>query len=446
MCPHANHNTLCCPKCGSNRLYRDGFRYLAEGSAIQRLLCRSCFYRFSEPQIKLNIAAQISKGPKPSNDLPDNIVSKFDLSPKKAIDSLSFPSSENIASHKRSSVGQRLNSLRDCNRTRQVCDFLTEESRNLTEVARQEETSREGTPYIGKIIECMLYMKKKGLAESTIRSRTKRLKRLVKLGANLYDTESVKAVIANEKWCNGMKDNVCDAYGSFVEMLGGTWRKPRYQTVEREVFVPSPKEVDQLIAACSPMMSAFLQLLNETAMRPGEGLHLTWKDFDATTRSVRITPEKGSHSGTVKISEKLASMLESLPKTSPNIFCKPNTSLEHFSQNYRKQRCRAAYKLKSPRLLQITLKTFRHFRATLEAHRTKDPFHVQAVLRHRNISNTMKYIHLAKVLFKDDEQYISRVATNVKDACILVDAGFEYVTGEYDDGGKIFRKVKDYAS
>jgi hypothetical protein len=58
----------------------------------------------------------------------------------------------------------------------------------------------------------------------------------------------------------------------------------------------------------------------------------------------------------------------------------------------------------------------------------------------------MEYIHLAKVLFKDDQQYVSRVAANAKDACILVDAGFECVTGEYEDGGKIFRKPADYAS
>ena len=95
------------------------------------------------------------------------------------------------------------------------------------------------------------------------------------------------------------------------------------------------------------------------------------------------------------------------------------------------------------RLKQIQLKTFRHYRATLEAHRTKDIFAVQAILRHRNIINTQKYIHLAKVLFKDDEKYVSKVANNVKEACILVDAGFEYVTGQYDDGGKIFRKPKD---
>jgi hypothetical protein len=30
----------------------------------------------------------------------------------------------------------------------------------------------------------------------------------------------------------------------------------------------------------------------------------------------------------------------------------------------------------------------------------------------------------------------------VEEACDLMEAGFEYVTGEYHDGGKIFRKRK----
>jgi predicted RNA-binding Zn-ribbon protein involved in translation (DUF1610 family) len=38
---------LMCPQCGSDRLYRDGHRYLSAGQSIQRWLCRSCGYRFS---------------------------------------------------------------------------------------------------------------------------------------------------------------------------------------------------------------------------------------------------------------------------------------------------------------------------------------------------------------------------------------------------------------
>jgi transposase-like protein len=40
-----------CPECGSTRLYKDGLRYLADGQTIQRWLCRSCGYRFSETRL-----------------------------------------------------------------------------------------------------------------------------------------------------------------------------------------------------------------------------------------------------------------------------------------------------------------------------------------------------------------------------------------------------------
>jgi len=35
-----------------------------------------------------------------------------------------------------------------------------------------------------------------------------------------------------------------------------------------------------------------------------------------------------------------------------------------------------------------------------------------------------------------------RVANNVEEACRLIETGFEYVTGEYVDCGKIFRERK----
>lgn len=48
----------------------------------------------------------------------------------------------------------------------------------------------------GKIVEYSFWLLKQGYAESTIKGRTKLLKRLTKIGADLYDPESVKEVIA----------------------------------------------------------------------------------------------------------------------------------------------------------------------------------------------------------------------------------------------------------
>jgi hypothetical protein len=77
----------------------------------------------------------------------------------------------------------------------------------------------------------------------------------------------------------------------------------------------------------------------------------------------------------------------------------------------------------------------------MEYHRTKDILHVQRLLGHKNIQNTLIYIDLESKLFNStSEGFTSRVAHNVGEACSLIESGFEYVTGEYDDGGKIFRK------
>ncbi|MCS7114512.1 MAG: hypothetical protein N0A00_03785, partial [Candidatus Bathyarchaeota archaeon] len=40
------------PQCGSISLFRDGLRYLTDGTGVQRWLCRDCGYRFTDPTCK----------------------------------------------------------------------------------------------------------------------------------------------------------------------------------------------------------------------------------------------------------------------------------------------------------------------------------------------------------------------------------------------------------
>ena len=61
------------------------------------------------------------------------------------------------------------------------------------------------------------------------------------------------------------------------------------------------------------------------------------------------------------------------------------------------------------------------------------------VLGHKNIKNTLVYAHLVNL---EGDEYVSKVAWNLEEACKLVETGFDYVTGEYGDGGKLFRKPK----
>ena len=75
----------------------------------------------------------------------------------------------------------------------------------------------------------------------------------------------------------------------------------------------------------------------------------------------------------------------------------------------------------------------------MEYHITKDILHVKQILGHKSINSTLLYTQL--VNFKETNYHVG-VANNVKETCELVRTGYQYVTGDYSDGGKIFRKPK----
>jgi len=392
---------LQCPECSSKRLYKAGLRYLSNGAITQRWLCRDCGYRFSDPNSQHG-----------------------------------FNGSE-MSEHVQNILTKKLKSKADILSKRQVCDCLTEASKNLTEVARQEVAQREGTLQTadikGKIVEYSFWLLKQGYSKYTIQGRTKLLKRLAKLG-DLLNPESIKEVIAKQEWSTGRKVNAVDAYTSFLQMQNTKWEPPVYRRIRKLPFIPTENEVDQLIGGCNKRMATFLQLLKETGIRCGEACKLKWTDIDTENPSIRVTPEKGSNPRLLRISAKLTSMLNALPKDTQTLFT-PNADV--MRKSFQRQRQKLAYKLQNPRLMQISFHTLRHYKATMEYHKTKDILHVMQVLGHKNINNTLIYTQL--VNFKDDD-YTAKVAHSEQEVCQLIEAGFEYVC-DYN-GNKIFRKRK----
>lgn len=85
------------------------------------------------------------------------------------------------------------------------------------------------------------------------------------------------------------------------------------------------------------------------------------------------------------------------------------------------------------------------WKATTEYHGTKDIIHVKEnIFKYKSILNTMIYIHLEKTM--SGSTHMNHITSDLqkmsKKACDLVKAGFEYVTGEHGDGGKIFSERK----
>ncbi|MCK4434488.1 tyrosine-type recombinase/integrase [Candidatus Bathyarchaeota archaeon] len=400
-----------CPQCGSKRLYRAGLRYLKDGSTVQRWLCRNCSYRFSEgSQGVRDVNSSLRK--------PLQKTSRWSLNSCSQIDS-------------------------NC----QVLRAPTGGSKNLaTSKTRHEKPMREGTAsnkqnmqlMKGKILEFAFWMQKQGYAESTIKGRKIRLETLMKRGANLLDPESFKAILALQKtWSAGTKANAVDAYNLFLEREGIRWDPPRYKRLETIPFIPSEAELNQLIGASSKKLGTFLQGLKETGADPGELAAAKPEDIDQEARIITINkPVKGHRPRTIRVSQDLINRLKMLIQTSGRIF-----DQEQLRRAFYYKRKTMAHKLANPRLLKITFITFRHWFGTMEYHRTKDILHVQRLLGHKSIQNTLIYIDLETNLFNNaNDGFTSRVAHNTGEACSLVEVGFEYVTGEYNDGGKIFRK------
>ena len=285
------------------------------------------------------------------------------------------------------------------------------------------------------ILDYAWQMKKRGLAESTITQRVYRLKLLVKKGANLMDPESVSETLATNNWTDANKRVFIVAYKSFAKTHNLPWEPPKTRVERKLLFIPTEEEIDQLIAGCGRKMATFLQVLKDTGARTAEAVKLKWIDIDEKSSTIRINnPVKGSLARVIKVKPKTIAMLNNLPKTSDFVF---NPSAHTTRQNFWKQRRRIARTLQNPRLKQISLHTFRHWKATMEYHRTKDIKYVQWLLGHKKLENTDIYTHL--INFESEEWHVAH-AKNLEEETKLIEAGFEFVRYSDKDGVAIYRK------
>lgn len=259
--------------------------------------------------------------------------------------------------------------------------------------------------------------------------------------SNLLDPESAKTYLATAKISEARKAKLAEDLARFYRWRRVPFEKPNYRRVGRLPFIPLEAEADQLIAGVGKKTSTFLQLLKETGMRPGEAWNLRWTDIDTERLTVNVLPEKNSNPRRLKISSQLSAMLNGLPRRYLLVFRNPKTdprkAMVVFQKAISKQRKTVAEKLKNERINAINFRTLRHFKATMEYHRTRDILHVMRLLGHKSIKNTLVYTHL--VDFGGDD-FVCKVAKTIEQAKELVESGFEYVTDV--DGTKLFRKRK----
>ena len=161
-------------------------------------------------------------------------------------------------------------------------------------------------------------------------------------------------------------------------------------------------------------------------------------DIDFQKRTIRIKPEKGSLPHILPLSTKAIEMLNNLPRKSEKIF----PLVEIMETTFRYQRNKLAKKLCNPRLQQITFKTFRHWKGTMEYHKTKDPIHVKQILGHKDLKSTQVYIHIENAIYgaSNNDEFHVKVAKTQEEIIELIGDGWEYVFTY--EGLAYFRKRK----
>ena len=379
----AGSNPLC-PQCGSEKLYRDGLRYLAGDSSVQRWLCRNCAYRFSEKPSQTK--------PEWSINTPPALTSRRQIcATKKEAKNLTQ------ATEIKTVAGDRAFKLK------RNLDLLPEDMRGL-------------------LTKFMAYLEREGFADGIQYPQT--LGHLAKDGANLLDPENVKMVIAQQRkkngepWSDSMKMLAVYAYDAFCLMQGIVWKRPVYHQNEATVMVPDEKELDMLISAASRRMATYLQCLKETFADPSEILRADWIDLKDNVFSINH-PVKFHYPGKYELSHRLVCMLNALPRKSKRIF--PMSYKAAYSSLLCLRR-KAAAKFQNPSLLSISFKSYRHWGGSMLAHVTNGnvPL-IQRILRHKSWKSTMKYVHTVE--FKD-EDYEETVATNPEEVRALGKAGW----------------------
>jgi integrase len=323
---------------------------------------------------------------------------------------------------------------------RQIC---VSKAKNLA--ALEKYRASAGTPVKDEVRALVKvfrsWLEKEGYAKGT--HYPNNLLRLARAGADLKDPESIKAAIGRLEIKNGTKLQYIYGYDAFAKMMKISWEPPWYKQEEAIPFVPDESELDCLIATChSKRMAAYLQCLKDIYADPGEALRIEWKDVSGNVVTINH-PVKGHLPRQLEVHNKLIAMLNALPRESELIFPIKYSSLFSCYDHVRR---RAAELQKNPRLLQVELRSFRHWGGTMLAYYSHgNVLFVKRMLGHKYVENTMKYIHM--IHFKEDEFEIA-TATTPEEIQALGKAGWSKYDEMVFSGVQIhfYRKPKRFGN
>ncbi len=280
------------------------------------------------------------------------------------------------------------------------------------------------------------HLKRLGRKESTLICIGRKLRYLAR-NVDLNQPEKVKEFIANLDCSDGHKDNLIDAYSHFCNFHKIQWTKPKYMREERITRVPKEEDINKIISHAKLKYAVAYSIIRDVGLRPVELGLLRVKDIDLETGQVYPTTAKHGSGRVLKIKHSTLAMLK---KYTAEASLNPMDALwnsKRVKQNWSRLKKSVSKKLGEPQLNQIRLYDLRHYAGSMVYFRTKDIIYTMRFLGHKNIKNTLRYVHVIEF---DKEQFVCKIAKTVNEATELIEAGFEYIT-DFNDA-KLFRKPK----
>ena len=301
-------------------------------------------------------------------------------------------------------------------------------------------------PIDARIANTLITMQNNGNALNTVKEIRYRLRQLAK-HTNLLDPEDVKHYISIAKCVktrqpvtNETKNRYAYAYDNFCKANGITWEKPYYRVEEKAPMIPTKENVNLIISNSGKRYATIFTILAEIGTAPHELENVTQNDIDLEQGIMNIRGVKGHASGNYKLKKQTLEMLRLyLTKYTQR---NPFPSAREMSNIWHDTRLRTAKKLCKPELDKIPLKNLRNYSGAqlyLNAP-VRDPIAVMRHLRHKKLETTMHY--LRAIVLDEDPTYTCRTAQTPQESAALIEEGYEYITGTFQDGGKQFRKRK----
>jgi integrase len=279
-------------------------------------------------------------------------------------------------------------------------------------------------------------LKKLGRKESTLICIARKLRYLAR-NVDLNQPEKVKEYVANLQCSDGHKDNLIDIYSHYASFYNIQWTKPRYQREERVTRVPKEEDINKVISHARLKYAVAYSIIRDIGVRPVELGILRLKDIDLETGEVYPITAKHGSERVLRIRKSSLAMLKEYVNKNNLTQMDRLWNTKRVKENWSRLKTSVAKKLGEQQLRQIRLYDLRHFAGSMAYYRTKDIIFTMRFLGHKNIKNTLRYIHLINF---DKEEYVCKAAANVNDATALIEQGFEYVTEI--DSIKLFRKRK----